>query len=239
LRLYRSPSTDLIKPTDNDDSYENLALNPDATPYNASVVEPVLESNARQVLPESQPDTLPLDPSDHVLVDPRLEKAVKLFPSYLSEGIKRGLDTGGRSFLVAHISMTFPSAPVTYQKPRVVMSLGVMDNKVEHLASVLFGVHLESTAGLRYVYLPGGGKILPNPKFTIRGCQTDQILSIFGADIYQAIVAGPQYQDERQHGYSRTDCVSMLISQEVLDGATFLISLAAMEGTEIKNRLYD
>lgn len=119
------------------------------------------------------------------------------------------------------------------------MTIDIMDNKVEHLASVLFGVHLETNAGLRYVYLPGGAKILPNPNFTIRGCLPDQIRSTFGSEIHHGIVANPDYQDEVKQGYSRTDCVSMLISQEASNGATFLLSLAPMEGTEIKNRLYD
>ena len=69
-----------------------------------------------------------------------LAKATFFFPSYLSGGIKIGPDPSNRATLIALISMTFPDAPVTYQKPRVHMSIEVMDNKVEHLASVLFGV---------------------------------------------------------------------------------------------------
>ena len=140
-----------------------------------------------------------------------LQRPQRFSPPTSQGGIKRGPEAGNKTLLVARISMIFPLAPVAYQKPRVVMTIEIMDNKVEHLASVLFGVHLETNAGRIYVYLPGGTKILPNPKFTIRGCQPDQICSTFGSEIHQGIVANPDYQDEVKQGYSRTDCVSMLI----------------------------
>ena len=119
------------------------------------------------------------------------------------------------------------------------MSIEVTENKVEHLADKLFGVHLETNAGLRYLYLPRGAKVLPNPNFTLRGCQHDTISPFFGPETYRAITANPYYQDEVKQGYDYTDCVSMLISQRASEGATFLLSLAPMEGTVIKNKLYE
>ncbi|KIW37292.1 uncharacterized protein PV06_10633 [Exophiala oligosperma] len=135
--------------------------------------------------------------------------------------------------------MTFPNATIMSQKPRVIMSIEVMVNKVEHLAMELYGVHLETHQGLRYVYFPGGAKVLPNPIITLQGCQPGKISPIFGPETLNAITANPDYQDEVKQGYDCTDCVLMLISQAASDGATFLLSLAPMEGTEIKNRLYE
>jgi hypothetical protein len=51
------------------------------------------------------------------------------------------------------------------------MALEITTDKVQHMARELFGIRLETVAGLRYVYLPGSAsKILPNPMFTLQGC---------------------------------------------------------------------
>lgn len=119
------------------------------------------------------------------------------------------------------------------------MALDITSKKVEHMAKELFGVHLETTAGLRYLLLPDGAKVLPNPKLTIRGCRMDLIAFRFGTETYNALTANPAYQDEVMEMRDRTDCVSMVISQGASDGATLLLSLAPMEGTTIRNILYE
>lgn len=118
------------------------------------------------------------------------------------------------------------------------MALDITDNKVEHIAKELFDVHLETTAGLRYVYLPGGAKVLPNPKLTLRGCRYDIISSVFGPHASSAIAASPTYQDDIKQGRDRTGCVSMVISHRALEGAIIFASLGPREGTLIGDRLY-
>jgi hypothetical protein len=118
------------------------------------------------------------------------------------------------------------------------LALEITDNKVEHLAAELFGVHLETTAGLRYFDIPGGIKVLPNPKLTLRGGLSDKISPIYGLETCAAIMAGPVYQEDVRQKRDRTDAVSMVVSQWASEGATLFAALAPMEATLIKDRLY-
>ncbi|KAJ4689113.1 hypothetical protein HRR95_000480 [Exophiala dermatitidis] len=160
-----------------------------------------------------------------------LAKASLFYPTYLFEGIKRGPNS------TAAVSMTF-RATDKYPKPRVFKSICVMANKIEHLAATLFGVHIESNAGLRYVFFPGGAKILPEPRLTLRGCLHREISPYFGMETYRAIAANPDFQEELKQGYDRTNCLWMVITGDASEAATFFLALAPREGTEVKNRLY-
>ncbi|KAJ4558476.1 hypothetical protein HRR81_000516 [Exophiala dermatitidis] len=172
-----------------------------------------------------------LSSDDHVLLDSPLAKASLFYPTYLFEGIKRGPNS------TAAVSMTFPATD-KYPKPRVFKSICVMANKIEHLAATLFGVHIESNAGLRYVFFPGGAKILPEPRLTLRGCLHREISPYFGMETYRAIAANPDFQEELKQGYDRTNCLWMVITGDASEAATFFLALAPREGTEVKNRLY-
>jgi hypothetical protein len=134
--------------------------------------------------------------------------------------------------------MTVPSAPMG--KFGCQMALEVTDNKVQHIAKVLFDAHLETTAGLRYIYLGGGGKVLPNPHFTLQGCQRKMISSMFGCEIYDAITASFAYQDElNKRGDDSTDCVSMVISSAADHGALIFMTLEPVQGILIRDKLYN
>ncbi|KAK5245247.1 hypothetical protein LTS06_009299 [Exophiala xenobiotica] len=230
----RTTENDDIRPTTSEDLPSPAATSSSIVAYRSSL------DNTPQEQAPVHPSS---DSSDyfvedkHVLVNASIAETKRLFPPYLSEAIKRIPHPGNENRLAAAIAMTFPNAPVT-NKLRCQMALEVTSNKVEHMAKELFGVHLETTAGLRYIYLPGGAKVLPNPNFTLRGCRHETIAATFGPETYSAITASPAYQDEVMEERDRTDCVSMVISQGASDGATVLASLGPMEGTVIKTRLY-
>lgn len=173
-----------------------------------------------------------------VLVNASLTATIRLFPPYLASAVKRIIKPGSEDALVAAISMSFPNA-LFMDKFWCQMSLEIMDNKIERVAWELFGAHLETTAGLRYVCLPGGAKVLPNPHFTLRGCQRDIISSFFGREMSRGIEESPTYQDEIKRACACTDCVSMVISQRSQDGAILFLSLGLREGTLLSEKLYD
>lgn len=132
--------------------------------------------------------------------------------------------------------MTFPDARVT-TKIECQMALEITANKVEHLAKELFDAHLETTEGLRYICLPGGAQVVPNSKFTLRGCRHDIISSMFGLETYRAVMASPACQVEAKLGHDTTVCISMVISQGADDVAVVFLSLGLREGTLIAEKL--
>ncbi|KAK7214107.1 hypothetical protein V2G26_021285 [Clonostachys chloroleuca] len=175
---------------------------------------------------------------EHVLVNASLTAATKLFPRDLSYAIKRNPDPRSDHDLVAAISMTFADA-LYMNKLDCYMALEITTDKVQHMARELFGIRLETVAGLRYVYLPGSAsKILPNPMFTLQGCGCNIIHSTFGSEVSNAIMASPKYQDDMRHARDATDAVSMMVSLSADEGATLSVHLGLWEGTEIKKKLY-
>lgn len=166
-----------------------------------------------------------------------LAEAIHLFPPYLSGAVKRIPDTVNENALVAAIAMTFPAAQAT-KRFGCHMTLDITENKVEHIARELFHAHLETTEGLRYVCLPGGAKVLPNPHFTLRGCRHEIILPIFGPETSGAIMASPVYREEFRQGRNCTDCVSMVISHGAHDGGSIIVTLGLREGALLKDKLY-
>lgn len=172
---------------------------------------------------------------EQVFVDASLEETIRLFKSSsLSDAIRRILKPSA-STLVASISMSFPNVRSNFGCQ---MAIEIMENKIDNIARDLFNVRLEVTAGLRYVCLPDGGKILPNPKFTIRGCPIDAITANFGKEVGDAIKANPLYQDELNSWLPRTDCIWMVISHKANDIAEVCLSMGLVEGTLIQRRLY-
>ncbi|KAK5043474.1 hypothetical protein LTR84_011968 [Exophiala bonariae] len=174
--------------------------------------------------------------TEQEVVNGSLAEIGKFFPPYLSKAIRRIQDPSNENAFVATISMTFPDARVTTMI-ECQMALEITANKVEHMAKELFNAHLETTEGLRYICLPGGARVVPNPKFTLRGCRHDIISSMFGLETYAAVMASPPYQVEAKLGHDTTECISMVISQGANDVAIVFLSLGLREGTLIADKL--
>ncbi|TWU70386.1 hypothetical protein ED733_000176 [Metarhizium rileyi] len=173
---------------------------------------------------------------EQVFVNASLEETIRLFKSSsLSDAVRRILEPGSASTLVASISMSFPNVRSDFGCQ---MAIEIMENKIDNIARDLFNVRLEVTAGLRYICLPDGGKILPNPKFTIRGCPIDTITRNFGKEVGDAVRANPAFQDELNSWRQRTDCIWMVISHKANDKAQVCLSMGLIQGTLIQRRLY-
>lgn len=174
---------------------------------------------------------------EHIFVNASLASAKQLFPTDLLDAIRRDPDPSREIDFVAAISMVLPKT--TFEaRLECQMTLTVTDDKVQHLARELFGIRLETTAGLRYV-CASGTKILPNPKATFRGCQSGIIRSTFGDEVCSAIRTSPTYQDDARRWRDTTDAVSMIVSHAGDDGADICLRLGLIHGTQIKQKLYD
>lgn len=176
--------------------------------------------------------------NEHVLVNASLAGTKRLLPSYLSGGIEKYPDPANEGALVAGISMTFPNEPLTGRNG-CTMALSVGGNKVQGLAKDLFEANVETNSGLRYVWLTGRTKIVPNPNYIIQGCRFEIIPVTFGAAIAEAIAASPRYQEDVRLGNDFTDSVSMVISHQADHGGIIYVSLGLWEGSSIRSKLYE
>lgn len=172
----------------------------------------------------------------HTLYGASLLETSRLCPSYLAGAIRR-VPHAVHHTLSAGIVMTYPNEAIAgrigYQ-----MALEVRPNKIDHIASELFKAHFETDGGLRYLCLPGGTNVQPNPSITLRGCRMDAILPMFGPEINDALMASPMYQDDARQVLPHTTAVTMVISSQSTEHAVIFLSLGLMEGTFIANRLY-
>ncbi|KUI52504.1 hypothetical protein VP1G_10385 [Cytospora mali] len=119
------------------------------------------------------------------------------------------------------------------------LRLEVTNNKVEHIAKELFGTHIEIEDGLRYIYLHGTTKVVPNRSLDLKGCRAAAIRELLGGQVAEAVFATDMYLREVKEGrnYS-TDCVSMTVSRAALDSAEICILLPSKETTLLRARLY-
>ena len=223
-----------------DDSYSEALLVNRSSPKTTSTSAGVSLNEStpeRELVPCSLNTSEYFSHGTHVLLNASLEDASRLFPLYLAGAVKRVPDPSNGDSLAASIAMIFPDHPSTH-KLGCQMMLEITANKVEHIAREIFQAHVETTAGLRYVCLPGGAKIVPNPQVIIQGCRHDIISLNFGTETFHAISANPVYKDEIKQGHDHTDCVSMVVPHNAHEGAHILLFLAPREGTLIRDRLY-
>ena len=171
-------------------------------------------------------------PDDQVFVNASLAVATHLLPRDLSNAVKRHPHPKNENTLVAAIGMSFPN------NVECQMALEITPDKVQHYARSLFGVRLETAAGLRYICI-GGAQVLPAPQFTLRGCKADIIPDTFGPEVSDAIQFSPTYQDDVVKNLRDcTHSVSMLISQQADEVAVIFLSLGLWLGTRIREELY-
>jgi len=170
--------------------------------------------------------------------NPSVSRVVTVLPTYLASAVRRYLQSNGHGW-VAAITMSFLDTLSFGNKLGSMMSLEIMSNKVERVASVLFDVSVELAGEHRYLILPTGLRILPSPDLVLRGCKRDVILEVFGRDITTAIMASPAYKEEAEQGNPLTECVTMTISNKAKDGAVINLSLDEKEGFRVKAKLYD
>ncbi|KAK8070320.1 hypothetical protein PG994_006936 [Apiospora phragmitis] len=89
----------------------------------------------------------------HILYNASLRDATDLFPPFISSAIRRTPHPANPDVLVAAITMSFPATNSDTFECQ--LSIEITENKIERIAREIFEVDLETTAGLRYVCLPG------------------------------------------------------------------------------------
>ena len=137
----------------------------------------------------------------------------------------------------AAVTMLFPKLSVG---PVVcLMSLAIYPNKVEYLALELFGVHVESEAGLRYIVRENRGRLNPSPEIVLQGAREDSIMRLFGPRLTQAIMNSPTRKEELRQGISLTRCVSMTVNTYSDVQAILSLDTGPKDSLELKATLYN
>ncbi|KAK4107116.1 hypothetical protein N656DRAFT_683942, partial [Canariomyces notabilis] len=172
------------------------------------------------------------------LGNPPVLRVSALFPTFLAGAIRRYSPNGGGSAWTAAITMSFPDISSFGNKIGSMMSLEITSNKVERLASMLFGAGIESTDENRYLIQATGLRVIPCPDLVLRGCRRDVISEVFGHDVETAIKASPGYREEAEQGNPLTECVTMTVSHRAKDGAVINLSLDQKEGVRVRMKLY-
>jgi hypothetical protein len=177
-----------------------------------------------------------LDNTQHLISEnASLRDIADVFEQYICGAVRRDkVESGGTTYWVAAVTMDFPHQGLV----DCLMSVAIQQNKVEFLAMALFKVHVESVGEVRYVVLNGGVKLLPNPEITLKGVLDEAIISVFGPKIYEAITASRMRKMEREEGTHVTECVSMMLTSNPVEGAIINLSLDVKEGAQIQNKLY-
>lgn len=139
-----------------------------------------------------------------------VEGILDLFPDYLGGAIRRD-GTGDQ--ITGAVTMNFPRT--SFGDVSCIMTLVVQANKVERLAMLLFGAHVESEGRSREVVLQDGARLLPSPQVILQGSYGNAVHQVFGSVTAAAITAAPFRRREMLQGTRATRCVTMTIFSEV------------------------
>lgn len=151
-----------------------------------------------------------------------------LFPQYTCGIIRK---TGDR----ASLWMTFgfdPGMPC-------LLSFLVLPNRLEHLAMRLFGAHIETDGGFRYVVIKDGLKLLPRPSVTLQGAAPELLSAVCGAEVSMAIDRSPVRRIELNQAILATACVSLEISSAAEEDGVLNLNVAEVDGYNIKRILFE
>ncbi|KAK2006498.1 hypothetical protein LZ32DRAFT_595484 [Colletotrichum eremochloae] len=225
----------------NEERLSNTGVADNHADDNAQAPVPIARSTTPGLQLHHNPETISINRAtveEHALYGASLHETSHLCPSYLAGAVRR-VPHPVHHNLSAGIGMAYPNGAVG-AKFGYSMGIEIRANKIDHIASNLFGAHFEiDDDGTRYLCLPGGTTVLPNPSITLSGCRMDAILPTFGLEIYKAVIAGPMYQDDAQQVLEHTRAVKMVVSHRSAEYATIILSLGLMQGTFIADRLYN
>jgi len=153
----------------------------------------------------------------------------------MCDAIRRvNIENDGITSLKAAVTLDFP----LWGLVDCLMSLDVRERNVEQLAMALFSVQVESVGHARYVILPGGVRLTPNPEVTLKGVLDEAIIHVFGSEIHGAITACRMRKKELEEGSPVTECVSMILTGSPDEGAIINLSLGLKGGAQIRKKLY-
>jgi hypothetical protein len=155
-----------------------------------------------------------------------------LFPEYLRGAIKRN-ETG--SHRAAAVSMNFPSHVIA--DVDCIMTMEVYPNKVEHLAVLIFNVHLETNGEIRELIMPGGLKIIA---IQLQGSPPSSVATVFGPITAAALESAPNRRREISEGGAQvaTRCVTMSDFTDVHKGAIITLTLGRRAASQLYEKLF-
>jgi hypothetical protein len=107
----------------------------------------------------------------------------------------------------AHLSITFP------QSGDCVLCLAILPNKLQYLATSLFGLNVETQDSLRYILSDYGKKTIPVPTLREEGIEAHIIPQFFAGVTEQGIESSSIRRCETEQGLlTPTACVAIEIS---------------------------
>lgn len=169
--------------------------------------------------------------NNDTLLDACISETKRLLPDYMFNAvIKRHSAT--RTTMVAGVTMTY-----YFHSDDCLMTLEILNSKVERIAHQLFGVQLEIESGVRYAVF-GMAKVTPIPKLVLEGCDPNAIEQMFGEVVSRAVRASLVYQNDATTLSEHTQAVSMLISGKADEAAILIIRMALLEGMDIAVQLF-
>ncbi|KAI0836102.1 hypothetical protein F5Y06DRAFT_305446 [Hypoxylon sp. FL0890] len=195
-----------------------------------------VDGTPRSVDGTYHPDRIDQSGSLHdteVLVISPLEVIDNVLPQELADAIVRTVHPLDRNFQISDLSMNIPVDSTTCN-----FSMGISFEKAPYLIQELFKVRLEIKLGLRYISLPGGLEVLPDPKFTLRQCSPNAIPLVFGPRITEAIQQSPVYLEDKAERRRRTRSVWANISANAGEKINVNLSLGLVHGTMIAEELF-
>jgi len=228
VSLCMTPST--IQPANQ--TQDRLA----ATPLdNGSELEPtttLLPRSAVESLPNDMPGGI-AETSDasyqESVRNPSSKRLSLILSQYLCGAVVKNGDT-------AAITIAFPSH-LSHGKVHCVMTLVILPNKVQHLAMVLFGIHIETEGNLRYILQPNGSRMLPGD-VTLERAQRQAISDWLGTWVNRATTSSPVRKEEDREGILTTSSVTMQITSGCHDYAYLNIRMGLDEGFRTKEQLF-
>lgn len=153
----------------------------------------------------------------------------RAFPPFLCSAIIKD------ELSMAMVQMSFPDNP----SDDCQMTLSIFPNKVQYLAMVLFGIHLESDTGQRYVVLGNGSRVVPTHQMLLDGAEEKGSAEIFGLPTNKAVQTSCKRVEEIANASTRTKCIAMSVSRRSNDPASLSLTLGLEESHELRRLLFD
>jgi hypothetical protein len=192
----------------------------DETQHTTTTIRPYSTLDTESSMPYSAGG-----PYEQIVSNPINKHLISVFPLYLRNAIKK---EGGR----AAVSMTF-----TLGLAICVMRLEILPTKVQYLAMMLFGTHVETENGYRYILQTNGSKLFPE-NVTLQGGQGKAIPDLLGSWVEVAIAQCPIRIIEAEEESNATSCVAMRITSGCNDHAYLSVTMGFDEAFRIKEALF-
>lgn len=173
--------------------------------------------------------TAPFGSSEQEIVTGPLNTRLPiLFPQYVC-GVIRKAGERASLWMVFKFDLGLPC----------ILSFSVLSNRLEHFAMRLFGAHIETDGGFRYVVLKDGLKLHPRPSVALQGVGPELLRQVCGPDLSLAIDRSPVRRVEINQAIVPTACLSLEISNIVGEDGVLSFSIAEVDGYAIKKILFE